>query len=191
MLFRPRLVELRGPARQPPGPGPSRVHGYAMTRLRPLQPCGPASTSLAVVLHPELMLLPGWLLGVLPWSSWVAVAVRGLHHCLGSGDAGPVLPAKRCYLLIRVDTWPAGVFFAVIVVFSVRSFLTESRCSGGGLRALELHWPQCMSMEGAPSGQKQPSVSIVTRAAYPKQRLGFGVQLCILSSQKLHGALVL
>ena len=165
MLFRPRLVELRGPARQPPGPGPSRVHGYAMTRLWPLQPCGPASTSLAVILHPELMLLPGWLLGVLPWSSWVAVAVRGLHHCLGSGDAGPVLPAKRCYLLVRVDTWPAG--------------------------ALELRWPQCMSMEGAPSGQKQPSVSIVTHAAYPKQRLGFGVQLCILSSQKLHGALVL
>ena len=84
-----------------------------------------------------------------------------------------MLPAKRCYLLVRVDTWPAGVFFAVIVVFSVRSFLTESRCSGGGLRALELRWPQCMSMEGAPSGQKQPSVSIVTHAAYPKQRLGF------------------
>ena len=109
----------------------------------------------------------------------------------GSGDAGPVLPAERCWLLGHVDTWPAGVFFAVIVVFSVRSSLTESRCSGGGLRALELRWPRCVSVEGAPSGQKRPSVSRVARAAYPKQRLGFGVQLCILSSQKLHGALVL
>lgn len=67
LLFRPRLAEPHGPAWQPPSPGPSRTHDCAVTRLWPLQPCGPASTSLAVALHPESMLLPGWLLGALPW----------------------------------------------------------------------------------------------------------------------------